>query len=154
MENKIQSKRVGNTEYTIERNFSKDIDGGIEVRFKLTKTLQKTLKKFCVNMDNPDELVNFNVFLGYDSSNNRVTDILKRYRVRREIFGGFLNEGKDLLFTKDLIDNGELTLKFQTAGSVDQVMSNFKDNCRRFYQMVYENDNVTQKVVFEFNQTQ
>ena len=93
--------------------FKSEFNGDkINLNLTITRDLQYLLRSFIIE----DETTNVTVF------NNTIL----RYKYKSKVFSNLGSQTREMLFPKDLIDNGEINLKLSEIEILERMIENFK----------------------------
>lgn len=127
------SKRIGEYEIKFKVDF-----GGLEDDSALIISLNRPLADLLRSVIVPNEVKEF-----------MLHDIIhKRYAVKRIIFNDLEGEARDVLFMKDLIDNGTVSLKTPSVRSIERAMEGLRGNVAEVVRLIRKYSNFEVKTTY------
>jgi hypothetical protein len=108
-------------------NFKQTLEEGgdyLNLSVKINQDLQDVLKLSIIK-----ELIPLSLYFGeYDAKGDRVLINFQRYKVKSILYGCLYQDYKDVLFIKELVENGEYSFKFRTLETLEKFKTCFKEN--------------------------
>jgi len=120
-----------------------------ELKIVFNKDLKKVLKDTTINEVETFRFESGGLRLNDEDSLN-LTETLQRYKVKRAIFSSLMNNNKECLFIKELIDTGKYTFKFNNIPTRDRFKEEFKQNLFSLLRLSI-NEVVEQTLTFKIN---
>lgn len=135
-----QIKAIGNYKVMFKSSFNADDEDKIYLQISVTDDVKEILQK-AKSVENTD-LVEFNHYDGEEYS------ALKRYKVKNWVYGSLYSNsnGKEILFTKKLVDTGKLELSFVSIPKIEQFISDLKENFRRLIETMLKSTRIDQTI--------
>lgn len=128
-----EEKRIG--EYVMKMNSEFDESGDfIVLSLSISDELKDLLRECVIN-----EVAEGGVYDG--SSRHSIT----RYKVRRPLYSLMSGDNRDILFEKNFLDTGKVTLQLRTVSWIDTVISEMRSNLKNLVDGLnrVKNSNVT-----------
>lgn len=119
-------------------------DDSIKLKITYNKKLQDTLRQVAVSGER-----DFEKYVGTDESGAEKKLKLQRTKVKTVIWRGFSSDGRDLVFIKDLVMNGEVELSFYDVSIMEDTITQFSSNVKRALELITEYSNIEQKITFD-----
>jgi len=131
-------KSIGSYKVKFKASFDVESEDKIFLSIQLTDDVKKILQdaKSSINTT----LVEFT----YNDGSTYVP--LKRYRVKDWINSSLYNDYKDILFTKTLVDTGELKLPFTSISRIESFITAMKENFRRLIETMLKATRIDQTI--------
>jgi len=140
--NKEESEKVINTlKATFNQGLSRDGETAF-LKITFNNDLKKLIKRVVIN--------DFIVCSNYDfnSGDEILNPILKRYKVKSPIFNSLYGDEKELIFLKSLLDNGKHKFNFNELSRLERFKINFKDILHKCIGLVLSCE-VSQTITFK-----
>ena len=112
----------------------------IILNIQISDELKDMLKKATINKIT-------NVSISRDD-NTPDTIGIKRYKIKTLINNQLGSNTRDIMFAKDLIDDGEISLKFRSVNMVIHIIDNLKSSFRTLIETIVGCLNISQEVTF------
>lgn len=114
---KINPKEIGTYKVNFKTRFDLKTDDFIYLDINISEDLKELLKSVCI-MD--EEVVPI----------QRHGLSIDRYKVKSWLFNSLYSSEKDFLFTKDLLENAEVSLKFQNTDMILTMVRGIKEGVK------------------------
>jgi len=133
----VSEKAIGSYKAKFKTKFDKRKNDNILLSISISEDLRKVLKESTI-----DELANFSYNDG-DSYRNS-----QRYKVKRWVYSALYDDRRDIIFSKKLVDDGELDLTFNSVSMIDPAINGIKETVRQLIQTVLKYSSIDMTVNF------
>jgi len=130
-----ETKQIGNYQVQLLTKFDSKEDDKIFLELEVSKDLQDLLGSIAVKeeVEFTHQLNNYS----YNSDSNNEQKDLKRYKAKRWVYSALSsNPSRDYLFLVDLVEKGKAKLPFVDASKMEEVITDFKHQVRKFVEVV------------------
>jgi hypothetical protein len=152
MENKMteteRTKRIGNYEVKFKTIISEDTGDAIHLKISYTQDTLEMIKQICCLTE---PLTEIKVKVGADLDGSSIYDTFQRYKVKRVVYGSLSGEQRDIVFLKELVDNGEITLKLLDVRKVEDIVMGFKSVISEIIRIMTRYADLDANVSFKVN---
>jgi len=136
-----EKKIIGNYKAKFKTSFNKKKSDFIFLNVSISEDLRNLIK----------EIVIINEETEFTFYNGEQEDKYKRYLVKKWVYSALYGSYKDFLFEKNLIDKNELKVKLIDVKRIDSLIEDFKENFRRFIEVVLKYSKIDVNVSFNIS---
>lgn len=136
-----EEKSVGNYKIRCKAIFDNSDDNKIFLEISFSDDAFNLIKQ--TKSETNKEIVNYSINNGIDLIN------LKRYRIKDWLYSALYGDNfREILFTKDLIDNGKVLIPFVSVQKIESVISGIKSHFRTIIETMLKVKRIDQTITY------